>query len=273
MRQVFPVVIDPVDPVDVYRDRPGAGPFLRLNMIASVDGATALAGLSGGLGGAADHRVFMALRSLADAVLVAAGTMRAEGYGPAVLPPEIREARRARGQAPVPPIAVVSRSCNLDWESPFFTAATVTPIVVTVAAAPAGARARAGEVADVVLAGDDDVDLARAVDALAERGFSSVLAEGGPSFNGQLAGAGLLDELCLTLSPWLVGGEARRILAGPALPVPLPVAPASVCEEDGFLFLRFAVPQTRASTAQTVPPGRTASGSSAGDRPRATNRS
>ncbi len=79
VRQLLPVAIDPVDPVDVYRDSPGRTPSVRLNMIASADGATTLAGLSGGLGGPADHQVFMALRSLADAVLVAAGTVRAEG--------------------------------------------------------------------------------------------------------------------------------------------------------------------------------------------------
>jgi riboflavin biosynthesis pyrimidine reductase len=158
-----------------------------------------------------------------------------------VLPADVQGARRARGQAPVPPIAVVSRSGRLDWESPFFTAATVRPIVVTVAAAPAQVRSRAAEVAEVVLAGDDDVDLPRALAALAERGFSSVLAEGGPSFNSQLAAARLLDELCLTLSPHLVGGDARRILTGAPLPVPLTVEPRSICEEDGFLFLRYAV--------------------------------
>jgi riboflavin biosynthesis pyrimidine reductase len=241
VRQVFPVTIDPVDPVDVYGDRSDRRPFVRLNMIASVDGATTVAGLSGGLGGPGDHRVFMTLRSLADAVLVAAGTVRAEGYGPAVLPADVQEVRRARGQAPLPPIAVVSRSLQLDWETPFFTAATIRPIVVTAAGAPAEARGRAEEVADVVLAGDDDVDLTRAVGALAERGFSAVLAEGGPGFNDQLALAGLLDELCLTLSPRLVGGDARRILAGPALPVPLGLVLLAVCEEDGFLFLRFGV--------------------------------
>ena len=249
MRQLFPVAIDPVDPVDVYGDQPDPGPFVRLNMIASVDGATTLTGLSGGLGGPGDHRVFMALRSLADAVLVAAGTVRAEGYGPAVLPADVQDVRRVRGQAPVPPIAVVSRSAQLDWEAPFFTAAAARPIVITVAGAPAEARARAAEVAHVVLAGNDDVDLTRAVGALAERGFSAVLAEGGPTFNAQLALTGLLDELCLTLSPRLVAGDARRILAGPALPVPLDLVPLTVCEEGGFLFLRFGVQRPGGVTA------------------------
>jgi riboflavin biosynthesis pyrimidine reductase len=246
MRQLFPHGTDPVDPVAVYGEVPrqpegSARPFVRLNMIASVDGATAVAGRSGALGGPADHRVFMALRSVADVILVAAGTVRTEGYGPALLPPEVQDARRARGQAPLPPIAVVSRSCNLDWASPFFTAAAARPLVVTVSGAPAGNRERAAEVADVVIAGDSDVDLGQAVAALGERGAASVLVEGGPSLNGQLAAAGVLDEVCLTVSPRLVGGDSRRILTGLDLDPPLSLEPVSVLEEDGYLFLRYRV--------------------------------
>jgi riboflavin biosynthesis pyrimidine reductase len=246
MRQLFPHCTDPVDSVAVYADVPewpegSDRPFVRLNMIASVDGATALAGRSGALGGPADHEVFMALRSLADAVLVAAGTVRAEGYGPALLPPETQGARTARGQVPVPPIAVVSRSCDLDWASPFFTAAVARPLVVTVSAAPTGNRNRAGEVADVVIAGEHDVDLRQAIAALGKRGAASVLAEGGPSLNGQLAAAGVLDEVCLTVSPALVGGDSRRIVTGVDLDPPLSLEPLSVLEEDGYLFLRYGV--------------------------------
>jgi riboflavin biosynthesis pyrimidine reductase len=241
VRQLFPVAADPVDPDDVYGDAPQADgrPGVRLNMIASVDGATSVDGLSGALGGAADHRVFAAMRAVTDVVLVAAGTVRAESYGPAELPPDTREARRRRGQTAVPAIAVVSRTCNLDWQSPFFTAATVHPLIVTVADAPSDQRARATEVADVVIAGEKDVDLRRALDAIAARGARSVLAEGGPSLNAQLAGAGLLDELCLTLSPSVVGGDAKRIVTGPTLDPRSPLYLRSVCEDGGYLFLRY----------------------------------
>src|SRR6266511_3974149 len=210
MRQLFPTTVDPVNPNDVYRDVPKANgrSGVRLNMIASVDGATSVDGVSGALGGGADHRVFFAMRSVADVVLVAAGTMRAEDYGPAELPPETQEARRHKGQTPVPAIAVVSRTCNLEWQAPFFTAATVRPLVVTVASAPANHRARAAEAADVLIAGERDVDLGRARRAI---------GEGGPSLNAQLARAGVLDELCLTISPSVVGGDAKRIVSGPSL--------------------------------------------------------
>ncbi|MCU1450755.1 MAG: bifunctional deaminase-reductase domain protein [Acidimicrobiales bacterium] len=224
MRQLFPEVIDPVDLSDVYDDLPTAEgrPAVRLNMISSVDGATALEGLSGGLGSLADKRVFAVLRSLADVVLVAAGTVRAEGYGPASLP-----------------IAVVTRSAQLDWQSAFFTEADAKPIVVTVADAPEENLAHASEVADLVLAGTGSVDFRLALDALALRGARSVLAEGGPTLNGHLALAGVLDEVCLTFSPKLAAGDAKRILDGPPLPAPTELRLRSVCEEDDYLFLRY----------------------------------
>jgi riboflavin biosynthesis pyrimidine reductase len=224
MRQLFPTAVDPVASTAVYGDLPVASgrPAVRLNMIASVDGATSLARVSGGLGGRADHALFAVLRSLADGVLVAAGTVRAERYEPSSTP-----------------IAVVSRSLRLDWDAPFFTAQVACPILLTVGQAPADQRARAAEVADVVVAGDQDVDLARALGALSERGWRAVLAEGGPTLNGQLARAGLLDELCLTLSPRLAGGDAKRILDGLSLSASAALRLCSVCEQDGFLFLRY----------------------------------
>ena len=224
MRQLLPFPRDPVDPAELYGDLPPAEarPAVRLNMIASIDGATAVAGLSGGLGGPADHALFAVLRAQADVVLVAAGTVRAEHYGPSKVP-----------------VAVISRSCRLDWDSPFFTAAIAPPIVITVAEAPALERKEAADLADVIIAGEQDVDLAAALGALAERGYAQVLAEGGPTLNGQLAADGLLDELCLTFSPLLAGGEAKRILAGPTLAAGPGWRLRSLCEQDGFLFLRY----------------------------------
>lgn len=243
MRQLLPVPVDPVDPAAVYVDGEGARglPFVRLNMIASADGATALQGVSGGLGADADRRVFRALRSLADVVLVAAGTARAEDYGPAVLDEPLRAGRAARGQAPVPTIAVVTRSCDLDWAGRLFADPARRPVVVTVADAPADRRLRATAVADVVMAGHGDVDLPAALRELAARGARSVLAEGGPTLNAQLVGADLVDEICLTISPLLAGGDSKRIVAGPPVVPPARLSLASLCEDDGLLFLRWRV--------------------------------
>ncbi|MEY2476531.1 MAG: hypothetical protein QOG87_1846 [Actinomycetota bacterium] len=224
MRQLLPDPVEDVDPVDAYSDLPEVEgrPSVRLNMIASVDGGTAVAGVSGSLGGPADKAVFDALRSLTDMVLVAAGTVRAERYGPSPMP-----------------VAVVTRSCLLDWEAPFFTAPIAKPIVVTVSNAPADNVERAGKVADVVIAGENDVDLTRAVVALGERGANRVLAEGGPTLNGQLAAADLLDEVCLTLSPKIVSGGSKRIVTATDLPEPISMTLRSLCEADGLLFLRY----------------------------------
>src|SRR5215475_6168664 len=116
MRQLFPHFEDVVDPVAIYSDLPSAvgRPSLRLNMIVSVDGGTSWNGVSGALGGPADKALFAIMRSLTDVVLVASGTMRAENYGPVVMSDARQDERRARGQEPVPAIAVVSSSGQFD---------------------------------------------------------------------------------------------------------------------------------------------------------------
>jgi 5-amino-6-(5-phosphoribosylamino)uracil reductase len=241
MRQLAPECVDEVDPTVVYGDLPSAigRPSLRLNMIVSVDGGTAWNGVSGALGGAADAALFQVMRSFADVVLVASGTMRAEEYGPAHLPDAVQERRRARGQRAVPPIAVVSQRCEFDWGSPFFADAVERPLVLTVAAADPANLARAAEVAEVVLAGETSVDLVRAVGALGERGARHVLAEGGPTLNGELASADLLDEVCLTLAPLLASGDAKRFIAGSSLNELARLELRSLCQEDDYLFLRY----------------------------------
>ncbi|MBB2911773.1 riboflavin biosynthesis pyrimidine reductase [Streptosporangium becharense] len=214
-----------------------AGPCVRINMVASADGGSWLDGLSGGLSGRGDRKVFGVLRGLADVVLAGAATVRAEGYGPA-RPRESWRALRA-GRPAAPPVAVVTRGLDLDLTGPLFTetAPEARTIVVTCEAAPPERRAEAARHAEVVLAGGDRVDPALAVKELAERGLTRVLCEGGPKINAQLAAAGLVDELCLTVSPLLIGGDAARVLDGPSSHTPLRLA--HVLEEEGFLFLRY----------------------------------
>ena len=241
MRQIFPTHVDPVDAAAVYADLPDAEgrPGVRVNMIASIDGATAIGGVSGPLGGPPDRAVYRLLRSFADVVLVAAGTVRAENYKPALLYDEYVDARQRRGQADRPRIAVVSRRLDLDWDAPLFTEAVQRTIVITTVDAPADALVLARSRADVIQAGLGDVDLRAAVEAVGGLGARHVLAEGGPSLNGALASADLIDELCLTLSPRLAGGDAKRILAGPDLPAPTELELRSLLEEDAFLLARY----------------------------------
>ncbi|OHV40747.1 hypothetical protein BCD49_09015 [Pseudofrankia sp. EUN1h] len=211
---------------------------VRANFVASADGAAEVDGRSGGLGGPADRRVFRTLRWLADVVLVGAGTARTEDYGPAVVPPERREIRVAAGLAPVPPIAVISGSLEFDPAARLF-AAEVRPLLLTRASAPAERAAALREVAEVVVCGDERVELGVALAELVARGLPRVLTEGGPVLHGQLVGAGLLDELCLTIAPLLGGPGHLGIVAGLPWPSARTMTLRQLLEEDGELFLRY----------------------------------
>jgi riboflavin biosynthesis pyrimidine reductase len=241
VRRLLPDPAGPVDPLEVYGEPPTADgrPGLRLNMVASADGATAVEGRSRALSSAADQALFRVMRALTDVIMVGAGTVRVEGYGPPRLPDEAIAGRTRRGQAPLPRIAVVTGSVELDWGSPLFIEPSSRPIVIAPADAMPDRVARAREVADVILAGAGSVDLAAAFATLGLDGVRTVLCEGGPALNGSLAPAGLVDELCLTVAPLLESGGAKRVLDGPALGPPLGMGLASVCEEDEFLFLRY----------------------------------
>jgi riboflavin biosynthesis pyrimidine reductase len=213
-------------------------PLLRANMVVSADGAVSVDGRSGGLSGPADRMVFTVLRSLADLILVGAGTAKAERYRP-VQADEIWAGLRPAG-APVPPIAVVSGRLNLDPDSRLLAAASpvAQTIVITTAAASPDRRAAIARRARVIEAGQDRLDLVAAIRALHELGYSRILAEGGPTLLGHLAEAGLLDELCLTTSPVLAGGPAGRILTAPPL-CGARLSLTHVLADDGFLFSRY----------------------------------
>lgn len=255
MRMLLPELRDDLTDADLDAAYAWPGgtertPWLRANMVSTVDGAARSPdGLSAGISSDADRRVFGRLRGLADVVLAGAGTVRQEGYRPAQVKPEFAERRRESGQTPVPAIAVLSRSLGLDLTSSLFTDATMRTIVITTESSDAESRARTAEVADVIVAGDDDVDVVAALDALHARGLMRVHAEGGPTLLGELAARGLLDELLLTVSPVLAGGvyadrsEVHRILAGSVLDdAPRSVHLHHLLEDDGTLFLSYRAP-------------------------------
>lgn len=214
------------------------GPWLRMNFISSLDGAATRDGLSGGLGDDADHRVFDLLRRPADAVLVAAGTVRNEGYEAMRLEEDSVAWRTQHGMAPHPAFALITRSLDLDPASPVFADAPVRPIIYTTGSAPTDRRAALDQVADVVSAGDDAVDLAFVIADLSGRGIRHVHAEGGPSLFGASLEQGIVDELCLTLAPTLEGGTARRIAAS-ATASPTPMRLVSVLRSGEELLLRY----------------------------------
>jgi len=210
------------------------------NMVASADGATAVGGRSGALGGAADRAAFTAIRAVADVILVAAGTARAEGYGPPRTPPALQERRRARGQSPKPRIAIVTRSLDLDLGAELFADPDSRCLVLLPDDTDPERIDAVAAVADVVPAGHGGVDLSACLAHLRAAGVATVLAEGGPSLLGQLVGADLVDELCLTLAPALVAGTSDRIVHGADLPDGLaPLRLDRVLEQDGTLLLRY----------------------------------
>jgi riboflavin biosynthesis pyrimidine reductase len=213
--------------------------FCRVNMVASLDGAATLGGRSGALGDGEDQRLMSVLRSHADVVLVGAGTVEAEGYGGAAVIDADAAWRVARGREPQPRFAVVSSRLGLGARHPFFADAVARPIVVTSERAPADRRDALAEVADVIVAGTDRVDLAAALAELATRGMASVLAEGGPGLHGALAEADLVDEACLTLSPVIVAGDAPRI-ASSAHEAARRMRLVHAIPGERMLFLRFA---------------------------------
>jgi riboflavin biosynthesis pyrimidine reductase len=221
--------------VEAYRPPPG--PFLRVNFIESLDGAITVEGRSGGLGSPGDRRIFALLRALSDVVLVGAGTAATEGYGPVTAESTVGRLRTSLGRPPTLPIAVVSRRASL---APGDRLAVPGTLLVTCAAADPDRRAALADAGvDVLVAGNDDVDLPTALDALAARGLEHVNCEGGPTLLRAALDAGVVDELDLSIAPALVGGEAR--LLGRPLPGVARLELRQMLEEDGLLFTRYRV--------------------------------
>ncbi|MGY1693827.1 dihydrofolate reductase family protein [Geodermatophilus sp. SYSU D00814] len=238
MRRLFPGAA-PVDDdaalAEAYRLPPGRS--VRVDFVVSLDGAISVDGRSAGLGSPGDRRVFRVLRALADAVLVGHGTAAAEGYRPVAADSAVGRLRAGLGRPETAPVVVVSRRASL---APGDRLAVPSTVLVTCAAADPGRRAAlAGTGVDVLVCGDDDVDLPLALDRLADRGLEQLVCEGGPSLLSAALDAGVVDELDLTVSPALVGGPAR--LLDRALRDVVRPRLVQVLEEDGVLFTRYAL--------------------------------
>lgn len=242
MRQLHPAPGE-VDPLVAYlspaRPAPADRPWVAMSMVSSLDGATAIGGRSGRLGGAPDRLVFPAVRAIADVVLVAAGTVRAESYGPIRLSDAARRAREEAGRSPVPPrLAVVSASLDVDLSWP--AAGEVRPLVLTTEDADADRRADLARLVEVRAHGIGRVDLVAALAGLRADGVGVVVCEGGPTLNATLVEHDLVDEWCSTLAPTIVGGDSRRMVSGaPELGDGQDLELVSLLEEDGALLGRW----------------------------------
>ncbi|MCP5025605.1 MAG: pyrimidine reductase family protein [Actinomycetia bacterium] len=248
MRRLHPGPPTDVDPVEAYASDPRPAhpgrPWLLVNMIQSLDGGTAVDGLSGSLGGPADLTVFRAIRAVPDMILVGAATARQESYQPPNLSDHLAKLRTQRGQAAAPRLAVMSRSVTFSpdeaWLEP--TNDGGRPFLIVPRDAPAHRLEALGDRVDVIEAGIGSVDLTAALEALGRAGAQVVLSEGGPSVNGQLVADDLVDEICLSLSPALVAGDSKRIAHGaePDLIHRFRLTRALI--DDDLLFFRYVRP-------------------------------
>jgi riboflavin biosynthesis pyrimidine reductase len=215
---------------------PPEGPWLRANFVSTLDGAaTGANGRSGSINTEADGVVFRLLRRLSDVVVVGAGTVRTEGY-----------TRLGADDGGPLPLAVVSNSAKVPEVLLSPQGGRGDVLLVTHHGAPTDALATARSALgtdNVLLCGEDAVDLQEMRRRLEERGMPRVLTEGGPSLLGAMLAAGALDELDLTWAPAVVGGEHPHIVHAPDLDVAL--SPLALVEQDGTVMGRWRVDHRR----------------------------
>jgi riboflavin biosynthesis pyrimidine reductase len=244
MRRLLPGPTESLDErglLDTYA-YPTDAVWVRANMVITVDGAAyGPDGRTGSISSPEDRILFHVLRGLTDVVLVGAGTVRKERYGPALAKPEFAAWRSEHGQAPAPVVAVVTRSLDLDVGSRLFTESSERPVIFTVRDTPLSRRRVFDDVADVVTAGESFVEMSSAVRILARRGYRRILCEGGPTILRNLIEQGSLQELCLTVSPKLFGGNVHRIVAGPPIDPPRELHLDGLIENNGTLFARYLI--------------------------------
>jgi riboflavin-specific deaminase-like protein len=210
-------------------------PYLILNFATTLDGRAAISGKSGAIGSDTDTEMLQRLRTRVDAVMIGAGTMRAERYGRIVSDPQLRAYRERTGLAHDPLAVIVSNRLELPWDAGLFTDGGGRVVVFT------ASDEKPPETATpvTIVRHPDGVELDRALEwLLTERGIRSVLCEGGPTLHGRLREDGLADELFLTIAPKIAGGEGPRILEG-ALPQVDEVELAWLLASESELFARY----------------------------------
>lgn len=220
-------------------------PRVLSNMVSTVDGRASIDGRSGPIAGPADQQLFHALRTPVDAVIAGAGTMRVERYGRIIRDQSRRRLRRERGLSEEPLACIVSASLALPPDLPLLAEPEARVVVLT--PSEAELPPSAAQVDYIRTTRDGELDLHRALVELRRRfGVEVLLCEGGPHLNGQLLAGGLVDELFLSLSPKLAGGdppdgEGLRIVAGEEFEQPLELDLLGALEHDSHLFLRYGV--------------------------------
>lgn len=219
-------------------------PYLVLNMVSTADGRATVEGRSGPIGNAADRELFHGLRTAVDAVMAGAGTVRVERYRRLVRDERARQARRRRGLEEEPWACIVSGRLDLPDDIPILADPAARVVIVTSSAASLPHAQKGAQVEYIRSREQGLLDLPSAMSELCQRfGIRTVLCEGGPHTNSRLLADGLVDELFLSLSSKLAGGdvtdEALRIVAGPAIDPPVEMELVSAFEHESHLFLRY----------------------------------
>jgi riboflavin-specific deaminase-like protein len=197
-----------LDLIDLaYNDRP----YVVVNFATTLDGRAAIDGHSGPIGSDTDTEMLQMLRTRVDAVMIGAGTMRAERYGRIVSDPALRARRERIGLSHDPLAVIVSGRLDLPWDAPLFTDGGGRVLIFTASEAEPPQT----ETPVRVERHEIGVDIAKALRHLREeRGIRALLCEGGPGLHNQLQATELVDELFLTIAPKLPGGEEPHILEG-----------------------------------------------------------
>jgi riboflavin-specific deaminase-like protein len=212
-------------------------------MVSTVDGKVALGGSAGGIGSRTDRYLMRRIRSWVDAVMIAAGTLRAELCDPRVDYPFVQE-RLAHGLTPQPLAVGVSGSLDLEPNNRFLLNGRERTVLLTSASASEARRQRLAPYASILAQPGERVDLAAGLRTLYEQfGVRRLLCEGGPSLNQQLLDAGLIDEVFWTLAPKLAGGTGRTLIQGPAptLQIAARMELLSMYAEGSELYARYGL--------------------------------
>jgi riboflavin biosynthesis pyrimidine reductase len=228
---------------------PPSGPWLRTMTVATLDGAASGPdGRSGSISGPLDRLIMAEVRRYSDAIMIGAGTFRAERYRPQQAGEPLAAARQGLGLRPAPTLVVVSRSLVLPWEEAAFSDSSERVIVVTAESADPERRALARRHARLLVLPGADVEPAALVAALHREGLYRIVCEGGPTLLAGLSRAHLLDEVDLSLSP-VMTGSGQMLLAGPAATLAT-FRLAHVLTGDGFLFTRYVAAESAARLEQ-----------------------
>jgi riboflavin-specific deaminase-like protein len=222
-----------LDLVDLaYSDRP----YVAVNFAVTIDGRAAIEGRSGPIGSAADTEMLQLLRTHADAVMIGAGTMRAERYGRIVSDPALRERREAMGLAADPLAVLITGRLDLPWDAGLFSEGEGEVVAFTTAETD---PPETETPVQVIRHGEPAIDLVAALGYLREeRGIRALLCEGGPGLHSELQSLGLVDELFVTYAPKLAGGPEPRLIEG-ELPERTGWELAWLLEEQSELFARY----------------------------------